>query len=103
MSFLSVTLGRVDLHVKIPTAGPGLLRGETLPQRLKPYSKHCIHRSAEALRHPKSGPTSRFSASRNVCKQASYRSGKPLRHPKSSATAGFFRRLLADEPDMSTP
>jgi hypothetical protein len=29
---------------------------EALPQRLKPPSKQCIYRSAEALRHPKAKP-----------------------------------------------
>jgi hypothetical protein len=32
------------------------------PQRLKPHSKQCSYRSAEALRHPKSSATPTFSA-----------------------------------------
>ena len=32
------------------------------PQRLKPHSKQCSYRSAEALRHPKSNARSSFSA-----------------------------------------
>jgi hypothetical protein len=35
---------------------------EPRPQRLKPYSKQCSYRSAEALRHPKSRAKSSFSA-----------------------------------------
>jgi hypothetical protein len=37
------------------------------PRRLKPHSKQCTYRSAEALRHPKSRAKSTFSAS---CKAA---------------------------------
>src|ERR1019366_2962893 len=35
---------------------------EPRPQRLKPHSKQCSYRSAEALRHPKSRAKSSFSA-----------------------------------------
>jgi hypothetical protein len=37
-------------------------RQEPRPQRLKPHSKQCSYRSAEALRHPKSRAKSSFSA-----------------------------------------
>jgi hypothetical protein len=36
------------------------------PQRLKPHSKQCSYRSAEALRHPKSSARSSFSAAREA-------------------------------------
>jgi hypothetical protein len=35
---------------------------ELCPQRLKPHSKQCSYRNAEALRHPKSRATPSFSA-----------------------------------------
>jgi hypothetical protein len=39
---------------------------KALPQRLKPHSKQCTYRSAEALRHPKSRTTPSFSAAREA-------------------------------------
>jgi hypothetical protein len=36
---------------------------EWSPQRLKPHSKQCSYRSAEALRHPKPEGNIEFSAS----------------------------------------
>ncbi len=38
-------------------AGKLVCARQARPQRLKPHSEHCSHRSAEALRHPKSSST----------------------------------------------
>src|SRR5260370_41813174 len=50
---------------------------EPRPQRLKPHSKQCSYRSAEALRHPKSRATSSFSA---ACEAVPFQSKFKLTH-----------------------
>src|ERR1019366_1664823 len=60
---------------------------EPRPQRLKPHSKQCSYRSAEALRHPKSQAKPTFSA---TCKAEPY--PKPFMRPVLG-----LRLLLAEQ------
>jgi hypothetical protein len=67
---------------------------EPRPQRLKPHSKQCSYRSAEALRHPKSQAKSSFSA---TCKAEFKTMHLPQRwtaaSPKIKRNTDFFREL----------
>ena len=70
-------------------------RQEAVPRRLKPHSKRCTNRSAEALRHPKARPKSRFSAN---CKAVPFQNEIKLTHYQECGEILTARKRAGPKP-----